>query len=106
MDIKDIKDSATLWKLRQDIVLNSMFVSDYKNSLGIDEHDVCDFFDAYTEHLSAIHYYENHGTDDTFWDYLKQCDNEDDLFEYFQEYIQSRISYAKSKTENQNQILN
>lgn len=82
MNIRDIKDSATLWKLRNEIVLNSMFVNDYKNSLGINESEVCDFFDAYTERVS-----DDCEDDNNYYEYLKQRDNEDDLFEYFQEYI-------------------
>lgn len=36
-----------LWKLRQEIKLGSLFVSDYRNSFGIDPHKVCDFFDGF-----------------------------------------------------------
>ena len=35
-----------LWNLRRQIVLGSLYYSDYVNSYGIDCHPVCDFFDA------------------------------------------------------------
>lgn len=45
-----------LWPLRQEIVLGSLYVADYRNSFGIDEHKVCDFFtsfwDSYCEELA------------------------------------------------------
>jgi hypothetical protein len=45
-----------LWPLRQQIVLGSMYVSDYYNKFGIAEQAVCDFFtsfwDSYTEELA------------------------------------------------------
>ncbi len=45
-----------LWKLRQEIVLGSIYVADYRNSFGINEHKVCDFFtsfwDSFCEELA------------------------------------------------------
>lgn len=45
-----------LWPLRQEITLGSLYYSDYRNSFGIDEHKVCDFFtsfwDSYCEELA------------------------------------------------------
>ena len=40
-----------LWELRQEIVLNSVFLADYRNSQGLDEHIVCNFFDGYLEQI-------------------------------------------------------
>ena len=40
-----------LWELRLQIVLNSLFVHDYDNSLGIPAQEACDFFDGYAEYL-------------------------------------------------------
>lgn len=40
-----------LWELRQEIVLNSVFLADYRNSQGLDEHAVCSFFDGYLEQI-------------------------------------------------------
>lgn len=45
-----------LWELRQQISLGSLYVSDYRNTFGIDEEKVCDFFtsfwDSYCEELA------------------------------------------------------
>lgn len=38
-----------LKQLRGEIVLNSLFLNDYQNSLGIDPQKVCDFFNGYLE---------------------------------------------------------
>ena len=34
----------TLWALRREIRLNSLFIADYRNSRHIDPHVVCDFW--------------------------------------------------------------
>lgn len=38
-----------LWKLRQEIVLGSLYLDDYKNSFGIDPQAACNFFDSFIE---------------------------------------------------------
>jgi len=43
-----------LWKLRQEIVLNSLFTNDYENSFGIDARKVQDFMDGYFEELCCL----------------------------------------------------
>ena len=43
-----------LWALRQEIVLNSLYVADYRNSDGFDEHKVCDFFEGYVDFLQEL----------------------------------------------------
>lgn len=35
-----------------------MYISDYQNSLRVDEHEVCDYMEAYTDKL-----YEEYGDD-------------------------------------------
>jgi hypothetical protein len=40
-----------LWELRQQITLNSLFISDYENFMGVDAHVVSDFFDSYVDYL-------------------------------------------------------
>lgn len=46
-------------KLRGEIVLNSLYLSDYENSLGIDPQNVYDFFEGYLE-SEMIDYCETH----------------------------------------------
>lgn len=38
-------------KLRKEIVLNSLFLSDYENSFGLDAQEVCDYFSGYFDYL-------------------------------------------------------
>lgn len=46
-----------LWELRQQITLGSLYYADYRNSLAIDEHYVCNFFtsfwDSYCDELAC-----------------------------------------------------
>ena len=65
-----------LWQLRSEIVLNSLFVHDYENSFGIDEHSACDFFDGYCSFLWDIAEQEGHGD----WD---DYDSPEHLYQWF-----------------------
>lgn len=51
--IKDLTKEQ-LWKLRQEITLNSLFLRDYENSLGIDPKECNTFFDGYVEYLVEL----------------------------------------------------
>ena len=64
-----------LWALRQEIVLNSLYAADYRNSKGYDEHKVCDFFDGYVSFLEELA--EESGTKWTVQD------SPEHLFEWF-----------------------
>jgi hypothetical protein len=44
----------TLWQFRNEIVLNSLLMSDYHNSFGFTSESVCDFFDGYMEYLEQL----------------------------------------------------
>ena len=41
----------SLWALRKEIVLNSLFIADYRNSLNIDPQMLCCFFDGFLEEV-------------------------------------------------------
>lgn len=43
--------SKELWQLRQQVVINSLFIADYENSFGYDARDLSYFFDGYVETL-------------------------------------------------------
>lgn len=43
-------------ELRQQIVLNSLFVSDYRNNMGVDPRAACDFFDGFMCYCCAANY--------------------------------------------------
>ena len=59
-----------LAKLRSEICLNSVFYADYRNSFGIHEKSVCDFFDSYMSYLEELCVEDN-----------KEC-TEDNIFSY------------------------
>ena len=46
-------NKSKLWRLRQEICLNSLYYSDYNNSFGIDCHKVCDFFDGFLDYCES-----------------------------------------------------
>lgn len=70
--------SAELWQLRNEIMLNSLFVADYTNSFGFNARDVSDFFDGYVEYIYEM-MNEDKATDDQFREY----DNEYNLYNWF-----------------------
>ena len=65
-----------LWTLRGEIVLNSLFISDYRNSFGLSPKSVCDFFDGYCSFLWDLA--EEAGAGD--WD---DQDSPEHLWEWF-----------------------
>lgn len=69
-------------KLRRQIVLNSLYISDYENHFDFDAYEVCDFFDGYMEYLAEEYKEENGG------DFAGVCDvldmeNDENLLEWF-----------------------
>lgn len=60
--------NSQLWKLRQDVVLNSLFTRDYVNRYGISPEITQAFFDGYVEYLYEIAeedgFFETHRNDD------------------------------------------
>lgn len=76
--------SKSLWKLRQEIILNSLFISDYRNTFGIDPHVVCDFFDSYLSYLDEEMAQTLPGYDDAhFFDHLPNFDTEENLWNWY-----------------------
>lgn len=70
-----------LWQLRQEIVLNSLFLNDYENSFGINARECCDFFDGYVEDLVDMARERNIKTD-SILDIIELFDNADNLYNY------------------------
>lgn len=50
-----------LWALRKEIVLNSLFIHDYRNSFGISPKSACDLFDGYVSFLWDLAEDAGHG---------------------------------------------
>lgn len=84
MTYKDFEfwNKEKLWKLRNEIVLNSLFFSDYKNSFGIPMRDCGNFFDGFIGNCFIIEE-ENENGLTIFQDIMDKYDNENDLWDYF-----------------------
>lgn len=77
-------NAAKLWKIRKEIKLNSLYISDYENSFGYDPFLVSQFFDGYLEHLENLMQENIPSFDDSrFFDYLPEYDNRDNLMDYY-----------------------
>ena len=71
-----------LWRLRKEIWLCSLFYSDYENSFDLDTHEVCDFFDGYSEYLESLMIVDGH-IDEGFFNLPDEYDNADNLWDWF-----------------------
>lgn len=89
-------NKAQLRKLRKEIVLNSVFTSDYENSFGIDSEKVCAFFDSFVEDICEL-YEEEHNTK-KYWlqDVFAEYDNIDQLWEYYNCYVEDPLPIEDS----------
>ena len=76
----------TLWQLRQEVPIGSLFTNDFRNSFGIPARTCQDFFDGYMDELDYMMQedglYEN-GYDEAFWDHLDEYDNADNLWDWY-----------------------
>lgn len=90
-----------LQKLRQEIILNSLFTDDYTNSFNIPPRQVQDFFDGYLEDCEYIP--NDNGdllcdlvgtiSDNDYWNELfKIANNIDYLWEYYCSYAEDPLS--------------
>lgn len=71
-----------LWALRQEIVLNSLYIADYRNSFGIEPHSVCDFFDGFMSFAQGIEEEEGF-KDESIQEFFERYDNPDFLWEWY-----------------------
>lgn len=73
-----------LWNLRRQIVLGSLYYSDYVNSYDIDCHPVCDFFDSFLSFVEEEMQNEIPNYDDkNFFRLLPAYDNAEKLWEWY-----------------------
>lgn len=73
-----------LWKLRQEIKLGSLFVSDYRNSFGIEPHKVCDFFEGFLKFVGEMMQGDCSSYDDAaFWELLPDYDQPEWLLDWY-----------------------
>ena len=66
-----------LKQLRSEITLNSMFMSDYSNTLMIKNKTVFNFFDSFIDYI----YESSRGFD--FYEILEKHDNIDEIYNYY-----------------------
>lgn len=66
-----------LWKLRQEIVLGSLYTHDYDNSFGIDPSAVYNFFDSFIEDAQMDDYGKPNNRN------TEEYDNAEDLYNYY-----------------------
>ena len=71
-----------LWALRGEIVLCSLFVADYRNSFGIDEYSVCEFFGGFISFAEECERDEGFA-DESPDEFFKRYDNADLLWEWY-----------------------
>lgn len=73
-----------LWKLRRQIVLGSLYYSDYINTFGIDRHLVCDFFDSFLSYVAELMQEDILDYDDHhFFQHLRSYDNAERLWDWY-----------------------
>lgn len=73
-----------LWKLRRQIVLGSLYYSDYINTFGIDRHLVCDFFDSFLSYVAELMQEDIPDYDDHhFFQHLRDYDNTERLWDWY-----------------------
>lgn len=73
--------------LREDIVLGSLFLSDYTNTFNLKVADVFDFFDTFLNYLGELMEEDIEDySDEKFWEYLPQYDNTENLLDFFHSY--------------------
>ena len=74
-------------KLRNQIHLCSIYLTDYVNTYEIDENETFDFFDGFADYLNEIMTEnEKNYNDSKFFDYLEKYDNAVNLVRYFNIY--------------------
>lgn len=73
-----------LQRLRNQICLNSLYIHDYENNMGIDAKVCSDFFDGFMSYISEL-FYEDHpnATDKHYWDEIWNYDTIENLENWY-----------------------
>jgi len=82
-----------LWRLRQQIPLNSLYVADYHNDMGFTPESVRDFFDSYMSYLSGL-MDENGVPDEKLFEVLPIYDTPYNLKNWWGCYEQFPLKFA------------
>lgn len=76
---------TSLWELRQEIVLNSLYTTDFNNTFGCTAHSVQNFFDGYMSYLEEL-MTEDGVSDSEVFDVLSTYDTIDNLWIWWNMY--------------------
>ena len=87
-----------LQQLRNEITLNSLYVSDYQNSFGISANSVCDFFDGFMSFISEMAKDDNEGKDVDLDTLFLEYDHIDNLLEWY--YCHDNFDWVEYDDEN------
>lgn len=90
-----------LQKLRNQISLNSLYIADYRNDMGIEEHQCCDFFDGFMSYISEL-FYEDHpkATDNQYWGRIWNYDTIENLWDWYCCFEEDPLPITKFKEAN------
>lgn len=75
--------SAELAKLRSEIILNSLYVSDYDNSFGFDSNHISTFFEGYVSYLEELAKEDGYTEWDNIFKMFDIYDTEENLYAWF-----------------------
>ena len=85
-------NKTKLWNLRNEIVLNSLYISDYENSFGIPAAIVCEFFDSYISYLDEL--MTENGECLPIDDFFNKYDTKENLWNWWYCYDICPFSYS------------
>lgn len=93
-----------LWRLRRQIVLGSLYYSDYINTFNIDRHLVCDFFDGFLSYVSELMQEEIPNYDDRhFSKHLRAYDNAERLWNWYECFEEDPLPLPVPEEESDNE---
>lgn len=75
--------SAQLADLRKEIVLNSLYISDYDNSFGFDSNHISTFFEGYVSYLEELAEEDGYTEWDNIFKMFDIYDTEENLWDWF-----------------------
>lgn len=94
-------------ELRKQVVLCSLYYADYRNDIGVEEHECCDFFDGYAEYLGEL--MEEDGiSDNEYFDHVGLYDNDENLiawFYCFENALECRLMVEEEEEEEEDIFL-
>ena len=92
-----------LWKLRQEIKLGSLFISDYCNGFGVDPHKVCNFFEGFLEFVEEEMREDHPDCDDKdFWELLPDYDTPEYLLDWYSCFEEDPLAENEEDEDDEN----